>query len=94
MNPIVFRGAVGPIIKRRNSMEILGRFLTSILEVDFYPPFLGFCNSGFACIWTFPGFEVPFLADFRRVFVRTFWVRFSQKSVLVCRRIILRKACH
>jgi hypothetical protein len=27
---------------------------------------------GFACIWTFPGFEAPFLACFRRVFERTF----------------------
>jgi hypothetical protein len=41
-------------------------------EGQFWTPFLLFFGRRFASISTFPGFEVPFLALFRRVFARTF----------------------
>jgi hypothetical protein len=58
--------------------ENRGRFGTDLGQnlVAFWAPFLPLFWAvgvrGFACIWTFPGFEAPFLACFRRVFERTF----------------------
>ncbi len=64
-------------------VEYRGRFLARFYPhfwAPFLPLFWAVGVRGFACISTFPGFEVPFLACFRRVFEHTFGRCFEQSG--------------